>query len=1859
MRGRFPSSAPAAVPPLMSAFLVGILFLLGLNHASPVRMSHTYALQKERRMTTPLYDCPRCINRQDQSNISSTARPDGKDIDIMVTYSDPSGAVQVRSVRSMDLSASWVWKSPGEGKHDQSRSALVTCHTIQFGSSRNTGEDSNNDHQSGDETPESQASPVHPVKLKRQMLRRERRERRTTDLIKQDKEMDNQMQEVAIAQARELDTTIRGKYSIWRKEYENPNSDSTVKLMRDQIIMARAYAAIAKSKNESVLYDSLIKHSRESQLAIGEAITDAELLPSAIDQAKAMGHVLATAKDQLYDCVSIARKLRVMLQSSETNTIYLYNYEEKDFPNQEKLEDTSLYHYAIFSDNVLATSVVVNSTVLHAKEPEKHVFHIVTDKLNFAAMRMWFLVNDSWWVLQFKSRMWSEFTWLTLPTVPVLRQLESARMIEYYFKAHQTSSLTAGSDNLKYRNPKYLSMLNHLRFYLPEVYPKLDKVLFLDDDIVVQKDLTPLWSVNLHGMVNGAVETCKESFHRFDKYLNFSNPKISENFDPNACGWAFGMNIFDLREWRKRDITGIYHHWQDMNEDRTLWKLGTLPPGLITFYNLTYPLDRSWHVLGLGYDPALNQTEIDNAAVVHYNGNYKHAQDKKKLDENMQQYLLLVLLCFFSTPPSPAANHISINCGSSSSATEWLPDGDGDGDLFTIHGSSSTTSTTTLSGDPVHYNTARISSSQFSYTFQLNPGQKFIRLHFNPSALTSSSSRFKPFHDLFTVEAGPFTLLSNFSASSTAHALSVNTFVKEFCITLQENQPLLNLIFSPTPLSHYAFINGIEIISLPSTLSYCHGGDIGVQVVGNGPPNSLVYIDNTTALEMVHRQSVNRRHSNDFLLLLLQGQGEGEGGIKMNNISSIWKVSVDVGFSYLVRLHFSEIGLKLADFQFLINHMLVSTSADILQAKVSQVGGNNNNILWYNNYMVMIKGHKREGKRDIFISLQSQTQSDDHGHGHGHAPLEGFEIFKLSNHDNSLASPSPSLPPPPPPTPHSTFQFLFRLLGPTNSIATLVITVISLVNVIVHILQQNQGANFADHDGENKPSARAKRLCRLFLLAEIQSATGNFNDAFVIGKGGFGKVYKGLIDKGQQTVAIKRLKSDSRQGKREFWTEIEVLSELRHVNLVSLIGYCNEQREMILVYEHMPFGTLADHLYKLARKSNIFPSLSWKQRLSICIGAGRGLDYLHTGHGVIHRDVKASNVLLDENFVAKVSDFGLAKTETGSLASTNLKGTFGYFDPDYFKTRKLTTKSDAYSFGVVLLEVLCGRQAVEPWLEEDKRSLTMWARDNISKGEVDQIVDPSLRGEISQESLKAFLRVAERCLHDEPKKRPTMAHIVINLEFALEQQENVKSLLPNQIISIPDVFPFTAEDQQENVNTLVPNDRSNVASAGESKLPNEVTSFADPLPFSYRTIRKVSQRQPTMASSNVQSGTFTLKEEINSKMINARKKDWGKTTMHKLSRLLPWDAFWNTGKPSKRKGLVNVSVSAPISRRTRNMTLRGSTDSEKNISGMVLPSPNLSIFSLSELKAATRNFSNDRVLGEGGFGRVYKGLLKEKSSTRNGSGSIIAVKKLNHESMQGIEEWKNEVNFLGRLSHPNLVKLLGYCWEDKELMLVYEFMQKGSLDMHLFRRGSAIEPLPWDIRLKILIGAARGLAFLHGLDTEVIYRDFKASNILLDESYHAKLSDFGLAKLGPTASSTHVSTRVLGTYGYACPEYIATGHLSVKSDVYGFGVVVVEMLTGLRALDTHRSSEKRNLVEWIKPYLGKRSKLKKVMDSGLEGRYHSSCAVQIGQLALNCLENVSKKRPSAQEVAETLERMDSSASASAVEKARQPRVRFG
>ncbi|KAL5206193.1 hypothetical protein ABZP36_034402 [Zizania latifolia] len=325
-------------------------------------------------------------------------------------------------------------------------------------------------------------------------------------------------------------------------------------------------------------------------------------------------------------------------------------------------------------------------------------------------------------------------------------------------------------------------------------------------------------------------------------------------------------------------------------------------------------------------------------------------------------------------------------------------------------------------------------------------------------------------------------------------------------------------------------------------------------------------------------------------------------------------------------------------------------------------------------------------------------------------------------------------------------------------------------------------------------------------------------------------------------------------------------------------------------------------------------------------------------------------------------------------------------------------------------------------------------------------------------------------------------------------------------------------------------------------------------------------------------------------------------------------------RSSSRMSLTSLSSSGTLSPEDLSLTLSGS---------------NLHAFTYSELRGATGNFCRANYLGCGGFGPVYMGAVDD--SLRPGlAAQQVAVKYLDLDcGTQGHKEWLAEVFFLGQLRHKNLVKLIGYCYEDEHRMLVYEFMSGGSLENHLFKsiKGS----LPWMTRMKIALGAAKGLAFLHDADPPVIYRDFKASNILLDLDYNTKLADFGLAKDGPQGDATHVTTRVMGTHGYAAPEYIMTGHLTAKSDVYSFGVVLLELLSGRPSVDRSRRPKEQSLVDWARPYLKRAERLYKVMDPALECQYSCKGAEVAAMVAYKCLSENPKSRPTMREVVKALE----------------------
>ena len=283
----------------------------------------------------------------------------------------------------------------------------------------------------------------------------------------------------------------------------------------------------------------------------------------------------------------------------------------------------------------------------------------------------------------------------------------------------------------------------------------------------------------------------------------------------------------------------------------------------------------------------------------------------------------------------------------------------------------------------------------------------------------------------------------------------------------------------------------------------------------------------------------------------------------------------------------------------------------------------------------------------------------------------------------------------------------------------------------------------------------------------------------------------------------------------------------------------------------------------------------------------------------------------------------------------------------------------------------------------------------------------------------------------------------------------------------------------------------------------------------------------------------------------------------------------------------------------------------------------LKIFSFRELATATKNFRQECLLGEGGFGRVYKGTLKS-------TGQVVAVKQLDKHGLHGNKEFQTEVLSLGQLDHPNLVKLVGYCADGDQRLLVYDYISGGTLEDNLQEPKPDREPMDWTMRMQIAYGAAQGLEYLHDkVDPPVIYRDLKASNILLDNDLCPKLCDFGLHKLGPGTGDKMMalSSRVMGTYGYSAPEYTRGGTLTTKSDVYSFGVVLLELITSRKALDTTKPNDEQNLVSWAQPIFRDPKRYPDMVDPLLKKKFSERGLNQAVAIASMCVQEEPTARP--------------------------------
>ncbi|XP_057781679.1 receptor-like protein kinase HERK 1 [Salvia miltiorrhiza] len=764
--------------------------------------------------------------------------------------------------------------------------------------------------------------------------------------------------------------------------------------------------------------------------------------------------------------------------------------------------------------------------------------------------------------------------------------------------------------------------------------------------------------------------------------------------------------------------------------------------------------------------------------------------------------LLLLNLAWCSRGFTPVDQYY-VNCGSSSDAPvgniTFVADKSAAKYLTTpqeILADSNLNSITRADDSPL-FRTARIFNGPSRYTFPIREGGRhWIRLHFFPFDF--------PNYDMksarFSVFSQKTTLLSDFTPK--------DAIVREYSVNVGKGD--LVITFSPSSNS-IAYVNAIEVVSVPDGLIadsaplYTSSGTFTglaaqpLQTVARlnmgGPFVSLV---NDTLgrnwepdSSYLKQPNLATDKSNIPAVQYPGGGATPEAApqtvygtcTKMNsaddprsNFNVTWDIPVDPGFQYVVRLHFCDI--VSASPTDLVFNVFIDTYVIYRDLELSLRLNGKLATAYFADFVTPVLD-----RAIVSVSIGPSPRSS-----YPDAFLNGLEVMKIRNAKDSLAGASvlPSFP--------KSKKNLVVIVGVSVGVPVLLI----LVGVLffMHRRRKQERLKFlkswvpvsvnggASHTMGSKYSTGTtvsvgSNLSYRIPFVAVQEATNNFDESWVIGVGGFGKVYKGELHDGTK-VAVKRGNPRSQQGLAEFRTEIEMLSQFRHRHLVSLIGYCDEKNEMILVYEYMENGTVKSHLYG----SNL-PSLGWKERLEICIGAARGLHYLHTGYAkaVIHRDVKSANILLDENLMAKVADFGLSKTGPEidqTHVSTAVKGSFGYLDPEYFRRQQLTEKSDVYSFGVVLFEVLCARPVIDPSLSREMVNLAEWAMKWQKKGQLDQIIDQNLVGKIKPDSLRKFGETAEKCLADYGVDRPSMGDVLWNLEYALQLQEAVVQNDPDE-----------------------------------------------------------------------------------------------------------------------------------------------------------------------------------------------------------------------------------------------------------------------------------------------------------------------------------------------------------------------------------------------------------------------------------------------------------------------------------------------
>ncbi|XP_019450582.1 PREDICTED: probable leucine-rich repeat receptor-like serine/threonine-protein kinase At3g14840 [Lupinus angustifolius] len=832
----------------------------------------------------------------------------------------------------------------------------------------------------------------------------------------------------------------------------------------------------------------------------------------------------------------------------------------------------------------------------------------------------------------------------------------------------------------------------------------------------------------------------------------------------------------------------------------------------------------------------------------------------------------------------------------------------------------------------------------------------------------------------------------------------------------------------------------------------------------------------------------------------------------------------------------------------------------------------------------------------------------------------------------------------------------------------------------------------------------------VFTLRQIKAATNNFDESFKIGKGGFGPVYKGILSDGT-VVAVKQLSSKSRQGNREFVNEIGMISALKHPNLVKLHGFCVEEDQLLLIYEYMENNSLAHTLFVTKEDpGNRHLRLDWKTRQRICVGIAKGLAYLHEESRlkIVHRDIKATNVLLDQDLNPKISDFGLAKLkeEDSTHIDTRIAGTYSQVD-----LLHSMAEQDIY--------IKWGHATIKIYKEINLQVLNQTEGESRRNGKVACLLNWTTGGHCRDLSYNNFsiknIEQQQTCQQGSvnlfassmdgnslgnisclanyhcPK---TLYSLYINCGGKLVISNGSKTYDDDSsemgparfrqtgmnwaVITAGHFFDSGRSDYYtwSNTTKLLMDNAELYMDARVS--PNTLTYYGFCLGNGNYTVNLhfaeiMFTNDETYYSLGRRVFDIYIQRKLVVKDFNIAKEAGGvgkpvikKFTVAVTSNALEIRLYW------AGKGTTTIpfgSVYGPlISAISVDSDFTPQSESGSSISaGVVVAivaagaifiifvfgmlwwkgclglkssvakdlkglSSQSGVFTLRQIKAATNNFDESFKIGKGGFGPVYKGILSD--------GTVVAVKQLSSKSRQGNREFVNEIGMISALKHPNLVKLHGFCVEEDQLLLIYEYMENNSLAHTLFVTkedpGNRHLRLDWKTRQRICVGIAKGLAYLHEESRlKIVHRDIKATNVLLDQDLNPKISDFGLAKL-KEEDSTHIDTRIAGTYGYMAPEYAMHGYLTDKADVYSFGIVALEIVSGANSAVSHPQEECFSLLDWAL-VLKERDNVMELVDKRLGEDFNEREVVVMIKVALLCTKFSPALRPTMSSVVSMLE----------------------